>query len=162
LPFPAPGIGHFQLGIAGGPLIAGLVLGRIGRSGPLVWTLPYGANLTLRQLGLVLFLAGVGLRAGGSLAGTPDALGLLPQLVTGVLVTITSAALALVVGHKLLRIPLGIMIGILGGIQTQPAVLAFAIEKTGNDQPNLGYTSVFPMSMIAKIILAQALLQFAQ
>jgi putative transport protein len=162
VPFPAPGIGHFQLGIAGGPLIAGLVLGRIGRSGPLVWTLPYGANLTLRQLGLVLFLAGVGLRAGGSLAGTPDALGLLPQLVTGVLVTITSAALALVVGHKLLRIPLGIMIGILGGIQTQPAVLAFAIEKTGNDQPNLGYTSVFPMSMIAKIILAQALLQFAQ
>ena len=144
------------------PLIAGLVLGRIGRSGPLVWTMPYGANLTLRQLGLVLFLAGVGLRGGGSLAGTSNATGLLPLFVTGVLVTITSATLALVVGHKLLRIPLGIVIGTLSGIQTQPAVLAFAVEKTGNDQPNIGYTSVFPMSMIAKIVLAQALLQFAR
>jgi len=68
VPVPLPGGGHFALGVAGGPLLVGLVLGRLGRSGPLVWSSPFGANLTLRQLGLVLFLAGVGVRAGRSFA----------------------------------------------------------------------------------------------
>ena len=67
VPIPVPG-GTFSLGLAGGPLLVGLILGRLGRTGPLVWTSPYGANLTLRQFGLVLFLAGAGL-AGGCGAG---------------------------------------------------------------------------------------------
>lgn len=58
----------FKLGYAGGPLVVGLILGRVGRTGPLFWTLPFSANLTLRQLGLVLFLAGVGTRSGDAFA----------------------------------------------------------------------------------------------
>ena len=162
IPFPAPGERTFRLGIAGGPLIAGLLLGRIGRSGPLVWSSPFGANLTLRQLGLVLFLAAVGLRAGKSLAGTFHGAEVLPLFMAGALVTVVAASLSLYLGHKLLKIPLTVMIGALGGIQTQPAVLAFAIQKAGSDIPNLGYAGVYPISMIAKVIMAQAFIYLAR
>ncbi len=152
----------FTLGLAGGPLIAGLVLGRLGRTGPLVWSLPFGANLTLRQFGLVLFLAGVGLRAGGLLAETLRAGDVLPMLVTGALVVTVSTTLSLLVGHTLLRIPLPVMLGMLSGIQTQPAVLALAVEKSRSDLPNMGYATVYPIAMVAKIVFAQVLIYVAR
>jgi putative transport protein len=158
IPIPLAGKGFFQLGLAGGPLVAGLVLGRIGRSGPLVWLSPLGANLTLRQFGLVLFLAGVGVRAGRSLSGALGTTGLLSLFLAGALVTALTSTLALVVGHKLLRIPLNVMIGTVSGIHTQPAVLAFAVEKAQGDLPNVGYTTVFPIATVGKIVLAQIVL----
>ncbi len=156
---PVPWGGQFSLGIAGGPLLAGLVLGRLGRSGPLVWTPPYGANLTLRQLGMVLFLAGVGIKAGSSLGASALESSALASAAAGFAVAATSVVLALCVGHRLLRIPLGVMVGTLAGIHTQPAVLAFAVEKTKKELPNVGYATVFPLAMITKILLAQLLLQ---
>ena len=73
--------------------------------------------------------------------------------------TTTSVGLAtLWVGHRLLKIPLGLLAGILAGLQTQPAVLAFAQEQTRNDLPNVGYATVFPTAMILKIALAQLFL----
>ena len=66
----------------------------------------------------------------------------------------------LTVGRRLLKIPLSVLIGTLAGIQTQPAVLAFAVEKTENDLPNVGYATVFPLAMIAKILFAQIVLQW--
>jgi putative transport protein len=159
LELPLPGGGQFSLGIAGGPLVAGLILGRMGRTGPLVWSSPYGANLTLRQFGLVLFSAGVGIKAGSILGGTLSP-GLIAQTaLAGAAVTTLTLAAALFVAHRLLRIPLGVAVGLLAGIQTQPAVLAYALEKTGKELPNLGYSSVFPIAMIAKIMLAQLALQ---
>jgi putative transport protein len=83
----------------------------------------------------------------------------LSTFLAGAAVTATSGLTAVIVGHRVLRIPLGVMVGTLAGLQTQPAVLAFAIEKTGRDLPNVGYAAVFPFAMIAKIILAQLLLQ---
>lgn len=161
LPLPLPGGGRFALGLAGGPLLVGLVLGRLGRSGPLVWLSPFGANLTLRQLGLVLFLAGVGVRSGQSFAGAL-ATGNLPALfLAGALVTALSALAAVVVGHGLLGIPLDVVAGAVAGIHTQPAVLAFAADKARNDLPSVGYTTVFPVATITKIILAQLLLLWA-
>jgi putative transport protein len=157
---PLPGGGRFSLGIAGGPLLVGLLLGRVGRTGPLVWSSPYGANLTLRQLGLVLFSAGVGIKAGSILGGMLSP-GLIAQAaLAGAGITTSALAAAMFVGHRVLRIPLAVMVGALAGIQTQPAVLAYALEKTGKELPNLGYASVFPLSMIAKIVLAQLALQF--
>jgi putative transport protein len=76
-----------------------------------------------------------------------------------VLISLTSALLTAFVGHRILRIPLGVVVGMLAGIQTQPAVLAYALEKTGRDSPNVGYASIFPIAMIAKILLAQLILQ---
>jgi putative transport protein len=155
---PLPGGAHFSLGSAGGPLVAGLVLGRLGRSGPLVWSPPYSANMTLRQLGLVLFMAGVGLRAGASLSNASET-GAWSLLGAGAVVTGVVVSLSIAVGHGLLRIPLAVLVGTMAGVQTQPAVLAYALEKTERELPNVGYTSVFPLAMIAKIVLAQLVLQ---
>ncbi len=157
IPFPLPGGGTFTLGFAGGPLIVALILGWLERTGPIVWSLPYSANLTLRQVGLTLFLAGVGLRSGYSFVITLAEGGGLAIFVAGTVITAVSAVTLLFVGYRLLKIPMGLCIGLLAGMQTQPAVLAFASEQTRNDMPNIGYATVYPLATIAKIILAQGL-----
>ncbi|MFV9506020.1 MAG: aspartate:alanine exchanger family transporter [Oscillochloridaceae bacterium umkhey_bin13] len=157
VPIPLPGGLSFTLGFAGGPLIVALILGWLERTGPIVWSLPYSANLTLRQVGLTLFLAGVGTRSGYSFV-TTFADGGIMIFVAGALITCTVALSLLWVGHKLLKIPFGLCIGMLAGMQTQPAVLAFASEQAKNDLPNIGYTTVYPVATIAKIICAQVIL----
>lgn len=155
---PLPTGGELKLGLAGGPLVVALLLGAFHRTGPLVWDLPYSANLTLRQVGLVLFLAGIGTRAGYSFFSTITQ-GNGPLLfLGGVLITTLIALLTLWVGYKILRIPMSVLTGMLAGIQTQPAVLAFAQAQTKNDLPSVGYAAVFPIATVAKIILAQVLL----
>jgi putative transport protein len=158
LPIPLPGGLSFKLGLAGGPLIVALVLGALQRSGPLVWSLPYSANLTLRQLGLILFLAGVGTRAGYGFFTTLTQGAGLAIFAAGALVTTLTAWTMLWVGHRVLKIPMGQLAGMLAGLQTQPAVLGFALEASGDDQPNIGYASVYPIATISKIVLAQLLL----
>ncbi|HEU4328575.1 MAG TPA: aspartate:alanine exchanger family transporter [Roseiflexaceae bacterium] len=158
LPIPLPGGLVVKLGFAGGPLLVALILGTLGRTGPLVWSLPYSANLTLRQIGLVLFLASVGTRAGyafRSMLMQGDGLGL---LLVGALITCAVALLTLWIGYKLLHIPMNLLIGMLAGLQTQPAVLGFALEQTENDLPNVGYATVYPVATIAKIVAVQVIL----
>lgn len=155
---PLPGDVTFKLGLAGGPLIVGLILGRVGRTGPLVWYLPYSANLLLRQIGLVLFFAGVGTRAGYAFFTTLTQGGGLLIFLSGALITCTVALVTLVIGYRVFRMPMGVLTGMLAGLQTQPAVLSFALEQAKNDLPNVGYATVFPVATIAKIILAQLLL----
>lgn len=156
---PLPGGGSFKLGLAGGPLVVGLVLGALNRTGPILWRLPYSANLTLRQLGVILFLAGIGTRSGSSFAQTLASGEVWPMLLCATLVTAVAAILTLWVGYRHLKIPLPNLAGMLAGLQTQPAVLAFALEKSGNEQPNMGYATVYPLAMLLKIILAQLLLR---
>jgi putative transport protein len=158
IPIPLPGGIHLSLGYAGGPLLVALILGTYERTGPLVWSLPYSANLTLRQLGLILCLAGIGTRAGPALLTTFTQGNGLELVVIGALLTGAIAVLALWVGYKLLRIPMSIVIGMLAGLQTHPALLSFANEQTGNDIPTIGYTAVYPVAIIAKIIIVQLLL----
>ncbi|MEO6063310.1 MAG: TrkA C-terminal domain-containing protein [Thermoflexales bacterium] len=155
---PLPGGITLRLGIAGGPLLVSLVLGALERSGPLVWGLPYNANLTLRQFGLVLFLAGVGSGAGYDLARTiasGDAV-VIALAAAGCIVVVQ--ALILFVGYKIMRIPMGRLIGILAAIMTQPGLLAFVEQRAGDDRPAAGYAQAYPMSLIAKIIVAQVLM----
>jgi putative transport protein len=156
VPLPLPGGGRFALGSAAGPLLVGLVLGKLGRIGPLHWQLPFSANLTLRQLGMVLFLASVGSRAGYELRSTLSTGGVWPILLSGAFTTLLAAALLLGIGHRVLRIPAAQLAGMLAGLQTQPAVLAYASEQTRDDLPERGYAMVFPVAMVIKIILAQA------
>jgi len=159
IPIPLPGGLDFKLGLAGGPLIAGLVLGKLGRTGPLVWYLPYNANLLLRQLGLVLFFSGVGTRAGYAFFETLSAGGTgITIFAAGALITCTTAFTALYIGYKLLGIPMTLLVGMIAGLHTQPAVLSYAVQQTGSDLPNLGYATTFPMATIAKILFAQLLL----
>jgi putative transport protein len=158
IPLPLPGGMTMRLGFAGGPLLVALVLGALERTGPLVWSMPYSANLTLRQLGLILFLSAIGTRAGYAFLSTLMQGHGLQILLGGALVTCSVALATLWVGHKLLRIPMDLLSGMLSGLQTQPAVLGFALEQSGNDAPNVGYATVYPLAMIAKILLAQLLL----
>jgi putative transport protein len=158
LPLPLPGGVELRLGLAGGPLIVALVLGALDRTGPLVWALPYSANLTLRQFGLIIFLAGIGTRAGYAFVSTVKGRDGVVLLIAGAVVTFAAAFGALWIGFRLLRIPMGLLIGMVAGLQTQPAVLGFALDQTGDDLPNVGYAALFPLATIAKILAAQLLL----
>ena len=157
-PIPLPGGVIIRLGLAGGPLMVAMILGTLGRTGPLVWSLPYSANLTLRQVGLILFLAGVGTRAGYAFVNTLTEGSGMTIFMAGALITCAAALTTLAVGHRLLKIPMSLLIGMLAGLQTQPAVLGFALEQTRNDLPNIGYATVYPVATITKIVLAQLLL----
>ena len=157
VPIPLPAGGSFKLGLAGGPLVVGLVLGALGRTGPVAWQLPYNANLTLRQAGVILFLAGVGTRSGFGFASTFRAGGI-SIFFAGAIITAFAAIGTLVIGHKLLKIPMSLLTGMLAGLQTQPAVLAFASEQSGTELPNLGYATVYPVATISKIVIAQLLI----
>lgn len=159
VPIPLPDGGSFTLGLAGGPLVVGLVLGRLGRSGPLVWGLPHAASLTLRQVGLVLFLAGVGTRSGWAFAQALAGGGILPIIALGAAVTCTVAMVTMVVGMRVLHLPGSVAMGVVAGIHTQPAALAFAIERSKSEVPSAGYAAVYPVATVAKIVIAQLLLR---
>ncbi|WP_243374895.1 aspartate:alanine exchanger family transporter [Geotalea sp. SG265] len=158
VPIPLPGGITFKFGFAGGPLVVALILGTIGYSGKMVWNLPYSANMTLRQIGMVLFLAGVGTRAGYSFLSTFIKGGGLLIFGTGIVITFTASLLALWIGYRLLKIPMTLLIGIIAGLQTQTAVLGYALDQTRNDLPNIGFASVYPAATIYKIICVQVLL----
>jgi len=158
VPFPLPGGITLKLGFAGGPLIVALVLGAVERTGPMVWRLPYSANQTLRQIGLTMFLAGIGTRAGYGFVSTLAKGDGLLVFTVGAAITATCAVLTLWVGHRLLKIPMSILTGILAGLMTQPAVLGFSQEQTRNNLPTIGYAAVYPVATITKILCAQLLL----
>jgi putative transport protein len=156
IPLPLPDGMTFRLGFAGGPLIMALILGRLERTGPITWGLPFEANLVLRQLGLVFFLAGIGTRAGQGFAGTfAQGGGLL--IAAGAVITAMVAVGGILAGYRFLRLPMSAVMGMVSAMHTQPACLAFATQHSGNDMPNEWYASVYPASMIAKILLAQVL-----
>jgi putative transport protein len=156
IPVPLGGGHVVRLGFAGGPLVVGLVLGRLGRTGPIVWTMPVNASMTLRQLGLLFFLAGVGTLAGGSFVHTVVEQG--PTLLlTGALITVVSMVLTLVMAQRVFGYDAISTYGIVAGIHTQPAALAFANAHTGSENTNVSYAAVYPVALIAKIILAQVL-----
>ncbi len=150
----------FKLGFAGGPLAVALILGRFHRIGPLVWNFPYSANHTVRQFGLVLFAAGIGIISGEGFRAilARDATVLPLFLGAALLVCFVADSLTMVLGHKVFGIPLNVMFGILAGTHTQPVVLGYANQHAGNDLPNVGFATVYPLATILKIVLAQVLL----
>ena len=156
LPIPLPGGSVVRLGLAGGPLLVALVLGKFERTGRVTWAIPISANLTLRQIGLLLFLAGVGTKAGYSFAETLRANGL-QMLAAGAAITFGVTLATMLVGHRVFRIPYDSLMGLVSGVQTQPACLAYASNLSKTEAPNVAYAGVYPAAMIVKIILAQLL-----
>ncbi len=156
IPLPLPGGAMLRLGLAGGPLIAGLVLGRLERTGPITWTIPMSANLTLRQIGLVLFQAGVGTRAGFGFVETVRESGV-TMIVAGAAITAAVALGSVIFGHRVLRHSFESAMGLTCAIHTEPASLAFASLISSSDAPQSSYARVFPVCTVAKIVLAQLL-----
>lgn len=149
-----PGGLTFKLGYAGGPLVVGLILGALRRTGPLVWSLPYSANVTLRQLGLILLLAVVGLQSGHSFYEQSAASDGLKIFMAGTIVCMASAFIALIVGYYLFKIPFSLLLGFMSN---QPAILEFANDMSKNRAPAIGYAIMFPIGLIFKILLSQVL-----
>lgn len=156
VPIPISGGSHLSLGFAGGPLLAGLILGKIGRTGPVVWAIPLAANQAIRHLGLLLFLAGVGVTAGGRFLQAIATSGW-QLLLLGALTTIATTAIVMLL---LRRVAFASVIGTMGaasGMQTQPASLARAHEICQSDETYLTYALTYPVAMVGKILLAQLL-----
>ncbi len=157
IPIPLPNGTTFRLGFAGGPLIVALILGRLERSGPITWSLPFNANLVLRQVGLVFFLAAIGTKAGHGFAATFESGGW-SMIAAGAVVTTVTTLGAILIGFRVFRLPMSAVMGVVSGMQTQPACLAYANQQVQNDNPNIWYATVYPASMISKILLAQILI----
>jgi putative transport protein len=156
IPIPLPHGLTFKLGPAGGPLIAGLILGRLERTGPIIWELPLNANLVLRQVGLVFFLSAIGTKAGDGFGATLQAGGW-RLIAAGGILTTAFAVTTILIGYKYLKLPMAAVMGLVAGIETQSACLAYANQQTESDLPNIWYTTVYPASVVAKIILAQVI-----
>lgn len=155
IPIPLHGT-VVRLGLAGGPLLVALILGKLERTGRITWKIPITANLTLRQIGLLLFFAGVGTRAGYPFGQTLLTNGW-QFIAAGTVVTFAVVFAILIFGYKVLGMPFDAVMGIASGIHTEPASLTYAANLARNDRPNTGYTTVYPVAMIAKIVLAQFL-----
>lgn len=150
---PMPGGGSFSLGPAAGPLLVGMILGALRRTGPVVWALPGSANLTLRQLGLLLFLAGLGLTAGPDVAavlGSPTAW---RATVLSVVVAALSCVVMLLVVRWVLDLSAPRAAGAVAGFLGQPAVLEAANSKRADERIENAYATLFAFSIVVKILL---------
>ena len=153
---PLPGGVQLALGAAAGPLLVGMVLGRVERTGPLVWGLPHAANLTIRQLGLLFFLATVGLGSGQAFAAQAfTATGLRVVLVAGVVSAVTCAVLLL--GARAVGVSAPRAAGALSGLIGQPAILAYASSRVVDERVEAGYAALFALGIIVKILAVQVL-----
>lgn len=143
-----------SLGVAAGPLIVGIFLGWRERTGPLVWTLPTGASATLRQLGILVFLAGVGLSSGPALATSVMQPVGLKLLVLGVALTVFGTGSLALLAHRLGVSPArggGLIAGFIGN----PSLLTFANSKAPDERVNEGYATLFALDQVIKVLLVQ-------
>ncbi|MDR3402303.1 MAG: putative transporter [Chthoniobacter sp.] len=158
LPFHFPGLPvPIRLGLAGGPLILAIVLGRIGRVGRLVWHMPANANLAFRELGITLFLACVGLKAGAQFFAMVFSASGLIWLFAAIFVTTIPLLAAGVFARLRWKLNYMTIAGVIAGSMTDPPALAFASSISKSDTPSVAYATVYPLTMLLRIVTAQAL-----
>lgn len=151
---PLPGGIAFALGSAAGPLVVGMILGRLERTGPLVWGMPGSANLTIRQLGLLLFLGATGLASGQAFASSAFSVTGLKIVALAVVVVAVGAGLFVLLA-RLVGTSAARAAGGLAGFVGQPAILAYANGRTVDERIDAGYAALFALGIIAKIVLVQ-------
>jgi putative transport protein len=156
--FPLPGVGKLALGLSG-VLIVALILGRFRRTVGFNWTIPLSASLVLRNLGLTLFLAQVGMSSGPKFAATVTETGL-EMLGLGALVLVALVLPILVLGLWVYKMPFDEVAGIVAGACGNPAILAYSNKLTPTDRPDLGYAMIFPGMTIIKILFVDIVPSF--
>jgi len=147
---PIPGIGKLAVGLSG-VLIVALILGNLRRTGGMNWTIPLSANLVLRNLGLTLFLAQVGMASGPKFAATVTETGFM-MLGLGALVLIALVLPILVLGLMVFKMPYDQVAGIVSGACGNPAILAYSNKLTPTERPDIAYAMIFPGMTIVKIV----------
>jgi putative transport protein len=146
-----------RLGIAGGPLVIAIILGRIGRIGPLLWYMPANANLAFRELGIVLFLACVGLKAGEKFFSIVLTNQGLVWLIGGFAITVIPLLVVGFVARAVFKMNFTVISGLLAGSMTDPPALAFANAVSSSDAPSVAYATVYPLTMLLRIVAVQVL-----
>ncbi len=149
----------FSPGLTGGVLITALILGAVGKTGPVLWTMSGASNHLLRQLGLLLFLAEVGTSAGKNLVATFQESGL-AMFGVGAIITLVPMFVALIVGRYMLKInPLDMMGAITGGMTSTPGLVA-ADSMVNSNIPGVAYATVYPIAMVFLILFIQVISMF--
>ena len=159
LPFAVPGVPTpVKLGLAGGPLIIAILVARFGYKAKIVAYTTTSANLMLREIGLALFLASVGIKAGANFMNTVVAGDGLTYVWCGFLITIIPILIIGLIGKLYYKINYFTLMGLIAGANTAPPALAFANQTAGNDAPAVGYSTVYPLSMFLRILTAQLII----
>lgn len=147
-----------KLGLAGGPLVVALILSRIGSIGKIYWFMPPSANLALREIGIVLFLAVVGWKAGGNFLNTLLSQDGMVWIAAGAVITAVPLLIVGVIARMYTKLNYLTLCGLLAGSMTDPPALAFANAlKENNGAAALSYATVYPLVMFCRIILPQIL-----
>ena len=161
LPIALPGMpAPVRLGLAGGPLIVAILIGSMGYKVHIVSYTTTSANLFLREVGLVLFLAAVGIKAGAGFWQTVVAGDGVKYVWTGFLITVIPILIIGVIARLKYKINYFVLAGVISGATTDPPALAFANATAGNDAPAIGYSTVYPLTMFLRILTAQILILF--
>jgi putative transport protein len=159
IPFQIPNIPvPVKIGLAGGPLIAALLLSRFGNKLYLNNYTTISANLMIRELGITLFLASVGLSSGSILAQAFEGGGGFYWIGLGIVITIVPLLLVGIIAKRYFKKNYFEICGLLAGASTDPPALAFALKIAGNDVPSATYATVYPLTMILRIVVAQLLI----
>lgn len=160
IPLQLPGVPFpVKLGLAGGPLIAAIILGLVGSVGKFVWYVPYSANLAMRELGIILFLACAGLSAGETFLDVATSRQGVVWLLAGLGVTMLPLMTTAVVARLFCGLNYLTLCGVIAGSMTDPPALAFANGLSADsDACSAAYAAVYPLTMILRIIAAQALI----
>jgi putative transport protein len=146
-----------RLGLAGGPLVVAIALARVGNLGHLVWHMPINANLAFRELGITLFLACVGLKAGEHFFVTVFSTTGVTWLFCATAITMIPLVAVGAFARSVLDLNFLTLVGLLAGSTTDPPALAFAGALAKSDAPSLAYATVYPLTMLVRILAAQTL-----
>jgi putative transport protein len=146
-----------KMGLAGGPLIVGIILGRYGNTGRLVWHLPPSASLILRDFGIAIFLAGIGLKSGEHFAEVMFGENGFTWILWGMVFTTVPLLLVGCIARLWKKVNYAELCGLLAGSLTDSPALAFAQQMTGSDAPALAYATVYPLTMLLRVVSAQLL-----
>ena len=159
LPIAFPGMPTpLKLGLAGGPLVVAILIGRFGHKLHLVTYTTMSANLMLREIGIVLFLASVGIDAGANFVQTVvEGDGLL-YVASGFLITVIPLLIIGIIGKLYCKVNYFTLMGLIAGSNTDPPALAYANQVTSSDAPAVGYSTVYPLSMFLRILTGQMIL----
>lgn len=158
IPFSFPGVpAPIRLGLAGGPLLVAIVLSRIGNLGPVIFHLPISANLMLRELGIVLFLASVGLKSGGTFVETVISPAGAIWMGAGAMITFLPLVIVAGIARGVYRMNYPSLCGLLAGSMTDPPALQFATSFSGSEAPNVAYATVYPLVMLLRVVGAQVM-----
>ena len=156
IPFSIPGIPTpMKLGLAGGPLIVAILISRFGYKLGLVTYTKASANMMLREVGIALFLASVGIKSGASFFETVTSGDGLIYMLGGLLITVIPVFIVALIARKRYGMNYFSIIGLVAGASTNPPALAFANSQTEHDAPAVAYSTVYPLTMFLRILTAQ-------